>query len=197
MSLVFECGQLEVFTLTLILAVFILLHWKIQNTLLNTVSFVCRMINRLWQSVRRWVWHHGSWWAARARGTACHGRWSLLAERTVNWCYRWDFTRAQHTHKLCVWPFVFKVLILCLYEGGRGQKIIHLVTLCRLAADMPLKDSQLLHSKIQSNGSISRNINWIHWKILLVERCYCQIEPLNSNRLTFCCLFTLSFLCMH
>lgn len=46
----------------------------------------------------RWVWHHGSWWAARGLDTVSPKRWSLWAERTASSCCRWD-----QTDHLIVW----------------------------------------------------------------------------------------------
>lgn len=49
------------------------------------------------ESVQRWVWPRGSWWAAGGRDTGSPEKWSLSAGTTASSCYRWEPHTSLHT----------------------------------------------------------------------------------------------------
>ncbi len=109
------------------------LREKVCLTSLPVCPSLPRMLWGFPAGLWRWVWHHGSWWAARARDTGCPERWSLWVERTVSSCYRWDWNTADHSNQSPDRCFCFQTIDLIDF---RAQLLVSEEALVPLFADI-------------------------------------------------------------
>lgn len=68
---------------------------------------------------QRWVWRHGSWWAALVPVTVCHGRWFSSAGRTASSCSRWKLKNVpqHHTDGICSCCHGYGIMHDCLQRS--------------------------------------------------------------------------------